>query len=463
MEARRPRDGERRIHPAWCTAFFLVIVVALSVMTWGMFTGRFRSTVSVTVTAERAGLVLEPGGKVKMRGVEVGRVESVVGGNRPVALKLQIYRDQIQHIPDNVSAQIRATTAFGAKYVDLIYPEHPSSGRLANGAVVISRNVTTEVNTVFENIVGVLRQVDPPKLNAAISALAQGVRGQGQRIGDATTAANDVLLALNSRSETVHADWRSLKAFSDTYSAAADDIVAILDAASTTSTTITNHAADLDALLLDTIGFARSGANLLAPNRQNLIEGVNTLEPTTNLLLKYSPSYTCLLVGAKLWYDKLGKRAAGGNGRTAILDATLLWGSDPYVYPDNLPIVAARGGPGGKPSCGSLPDASKDFPVQALVTNTGWGTGLDYRPNPGIGHPFWVDYFPVTRAVPEPPSYRGLGPPAPGPIPYPGAPPYGAPLYGPGGVALWPGVPPAQPPDTPVTAPPAPDAAQPAP
>jgi phospholipid/cholesterol/gamma-HCH transport system substrate-binding protein len=28
---------------------------------------------------------------------------------------------------------------------------------------------------------------------------------------------------------------------------------------------------------------------------------------------------------------------------------------------------------------------------------------------------------------------------------YPGAPAYGAPLYGPGGVPLWPGVPPAGP------------------
>ena len=128
------------------------------------------------------------------------------------------------------------------------------------------------------------------------------------------------------------------------------------------------------------------------------------------------------------------------------LDVALLLGNDPYAFPDNLPIVAAKGGPGGAPGCGSLPDATKNFPVRQLITNTGWGTGLDIRPNPGIGHPCWANYFPTTRAVPEPPSIRQCLPgPAIGPVPYPGAPPYGAPLYGPGGAPLWPGVAPATP------------------
>ena len=68
-------------------------------------------------------------------------------------------------------------------------------------------------------------------------------------------------------------------------------------------------------------------------------------------------------------------------------DVAILFGNDQYQYPDNLPIVAAKGGPGGKPGCGSLPDATKKFPVRELVTNTGWGTGLDIRPNWGVGRP----------------------------------------------------------------------------
>ncbi len=99
-----------------------------------------------------------------------------------------------------MQAQIQATTAFGAKFVDLVYPADPSAARLSAGAVLISKNVSTEVNTVFENLVDLLDMIDPAKLNAVLTAVADGVRGQGERIGQATTDLNQVLQALNARS-----------------------------------------------------------------------------------------------------------------------------------------------------------------------------------------------------------------------------------------------------------------------
>ena len=440
------RPGEHRIRPAWWALILLVAVAVFFFVTSAFFGGTFRSFVPVTLTSDRAGLVMETGAKVKMNGVQVGRVSQIRGGNQTVGLQLEIDPDKVKYIPGNVQAQITATTAFGAKYVDLIYPENPSPQRLAAGAVLHSRNVSTEVNTVFQNLVDVLKLVDPAKLNAVLTALADGFRGQGERMGEAITDLNQVLLAVNPRSETIRADWRSFKNLSDTYNVAAQDILTVLSAASTTSTTVTNHASALDSLLLNVIGFGRAGVDLLAPNQKNLIDAINILEPTTDLLMKYSPEYTCMLNGAKWFLDNGGYDAWGGNGRTAVFDIALLLGNDPYMYPDNLPIVGAKGGPGGKAGCGSLPDASKNFPVRALVTNTGWGTGLDIRPNPGIGFPGWANYFPVTRAVPQAPSIRNLfGGPAPGPIPHPGAPPYGADLYADDGTPLWPGLPTAPP------------------
>jgi phospholipid/cholesterol/gamma-HCH transport system substrate-binding protein len=443
-------DREEGLHPGWATLILVLVLAAAIWLTYALFTGTFRRSVPVTLTSDRAGLVMETNAKVKLRGVQVGRVAAISGGREPVVLKLEINRDQLKNIPANVEAQIRATTVFGAKFVDLVYPSDPSSQRLAAGQVLSSRNVSTEVNTVFENVVLVLDTIDPAKLNSTLSALAEGVRGQGERIGQATTDANQVLLELNPRNETIRADWRALKDFNDTYSVAAQDILTILNAVSTTSATITSHAKQLDALLLATIGLSNSGISLLAPNQANLIKAINVLEPTTNLLYKYSPEYTCLLVGAKTLLDTGGYEAPGGNGRTLVLDTALSLGDDPYHYPANLPVIGAKGGPGGKPSCGSLPDVAQNWPVRNLVTNTGFGTGVDWRPNPGIGFPAWANYLPVTRAVPEPPSIRNLfGGPAPGPIPYPGAPAYGADLYAPDGTPLWPGLPPAPPPMAP--------------
>lgn len=447
MESSR---SEGRLHPGWWTLILLAVIAGLVFVTSALFSGTFTSRIPVTLTSDRSGLVMDPGAKVKMRGVQVGTVSAITGGNEPVSLKLDIDPDQVKYIPANVGARIEATTAFGAKYVDLLYPPDPSAKRLSAGAVIQSQNVTTEVNTVFQNLVDVLRQIDPAKLNAVLSAFAEGVRGQGPVIGEATTDANQVLTALNARAGNFRTDWRSLKGFSDTYAAAAHNILAALDAAATTSTTITDNAPALDALLTGVIGFSRSGINLIGPNMDNLTHAINVLEPTTRLLMKYNPELTCLLEGGKNVLDDGFLDVTGGaNGNSVILDVALLLGKDAYNYPDNLPIVGAKGGPGGKPGCGSLPDVAKNFPVRYLVTNTGWGTGLDERPNPGIGFPGYADYFPATRAVPEPPSIRYPGGPAPGPIPYPGAPPYGAPMYAPDGTPLYPGEPPAPPPGAP--------------
>ena len=456
------KDG--RLAPAWWAAILVAVIVGVFVLSAALFNRSFNSRVPVSLASDRSGVMLEPGSKVKMRGVDVGQVASLRGGTKNVGVELELDPAQLKYIPANVEAEIKATTAFGNKFVDLIYPTNPSAQRLSAGEQLRVRNVSTEVNTVFENLVHLLNQIDPAKINAVLTTLAEGLGGQGERIGEAISAADRVLKEINPRSETIRQDFQALGAFSDTYGAAAQDLIATLDAVSTTSTTIKDHEKDLDSVLLSAIGLSNSGIDLLGPNKDNLKDTINTLEPTTALLMKYNPEYTCLLQGAKWFLDNGGYYTAGGhNGYSLIADAGLLYGNDPYIYPDNLPIVAAKGGPGGKPGCGSLPDPTKNFPVRQLVTNTGWGTGVDIRPNLGLGHPCYGNWLPATRAVPEGPSIRCPAPhgddehwnyPSPGlVVPAPG--PFGPPMN------AWPTAPappqgePAAPP-LPMSGPPSP-------
>ncbi|SDC40446.1 phospholipid/cholesterol/gamma-HCH transport system substrate-binding protein [Mycolicibacterium neoaurum] len=412
-----------KIDPIWYAPILLIVIIALTVMTALLFSGTLRTFVPVTLISDRAGLVMENGAKVKLRGVQVGEVGSIGTESGFAALHLDMYPGPFEHLPANVEAQIKSTTAFGAKYVDLIVPESgPSPDRLAPGAVLRSRNVTVEVNTVFENLQAVVQAVDPAKLNAVLAAVSESLRGKGDRIGRAITEANKVLLAVNPRMPTVQRDWQLFGQTAAAYSAAAQDIVSILDSFSTTSATITSHAQSLDTLLLSAVGFSRSGIDVIGGNQPALVRAMNLLDPTTALLMKYSPTYTCLFQGAVWFLEHGGRDALGGNGKSVIMDAAMLAGDDAYRFPQNLPKTNATGGPGGKPSCGSLPDVSQNFPVKALVTDTGWGTlPNEIRTNPGIGFPGWADYLPVTRAVPEQPSIRHPGGPAPGPGPF-GAP-----------------------------------------
>jgi len=432
-----------KIDPIWWAPVLLLVIAAITTLTALLFSGALRKTVPLTVVSDRAGLVMENGAKVKLRGVQIGEVTSIgaehAGGANLSTLRLKIDPGPFQYLPNNVEAEIKSSTAFGAKYVDLVVPTDGASGRLAPGAVLRSRNVTVEVNTVFENLQSVVRSIDPAKLNSVFTAVAEAVRGKGERIGQAITDANNILLAVNPRMPTVQQDWRLFGQTAQAYSVAAQNILSILDSFTTTSATITSNAGALDNLLLSAVGFSQSGINTIGANQPALVRAMNILDPTTALFLKYSPTYTCLFQGAQWFLDHGGRDALGGNGKSVIMDAALLAGDDPYRYPDNLPVTNAKGGPGGRPSCGSLPDASKNFPVKYLVTDTGFGTGLDVRPNPGIGFPGFANYFPATKGVPEEPRIRYPGGPAPGPPPpYPGGPAYGAPEYAPDATPLYP-------------------------
>ena len=157
MKRKRRTAG---LHPAVWTLILVVLLTAGGVLTVLAFNRDLQPYARVSLVSDRAGLVMDPGAKVKLRGVEVGRVSSIEPNGR-VKLQLELYPDQLKYIPANVEAQITAPTAFGAKYVELITPAQPSTKRLAAGAVLRSRNVSTEVNTTFQNLVGVLEPDRP--------------------------------------------------------------------------------------------------------------------------------------------------------------------------------------------------------------------------------------------------------------------------------------------------------------
>jgi len=58
-----------------------------------------------------------------------------------VSLKWRIDASQTSTYPPTSKAEIKATTAFGNKFVDLIYPDQPTRNGCLAGQVLHSRNV----------------------------------------------------------------------------------------------------------------------------------------------------------------------------------------------------------------------------------------------------------------------------------------------------------------------------------
>ena len=438
-----PRPGEQRLHAEWWTVILLLAIVVFFFVTATLFAGTFRSYVPVTLTVGpvRAGDGNRRQGQDARRPGRPGRRSHGRSRARP-ALKLEIDPDQINYIPANVGAQIKATTAFGAKYRRPDLPERPqpaTAGR-RRGVEVEQRHHRGQ------------HRLPEPGQPARQDRSGQTQR-DADRVGRRRARPGPTDRRGHHRRSTrccwrstpaatrCREDWRSFKSFNDTYAAAAHrhpDHPRSPAAPPAPPSPTSAIAAGLSAAQHDWL--PNSGINLLGPNVDNAGPRGQRPGADDQPAAQVQPRLYLLVAGREL--DSRPRRLRRLGRQTAsrpILDVALLLGNDPYQYPDNLPIVAAKGGPGGKPGCGSLPDATKNFPVRQLVTNTGWGTGLDFRPNPGLGHPCWADWFPVTRAVPQPPSIRQCLPgPAPGPDMGPGMPPYGAAWYGPGGVPLWP-------------------------
>src|SRR6267154_926658 len=106
MEIRR--NG---IHPIWWAFGLFAAAAALVLASLALFLGTFRTYVPITLESDRAGLVMESGAKIKLHGVEVGQVADIRSANGSARLRLDIYPSQVEYIPENVGAQIRATTA----------------------------------------------------------------------------------------------------------------------------------------------------------------------------------------------------------------------------------------------------------------------------------------------------------------------------------------------------------------
>jgi ABC-type transporter Mla subunit MlaD len=111
-----------KIDPIWYAPILFILIGALIALTAVLFNGTLRSFVAVTLISDRAGLVMENGAKVKLRGVQVGEVGGIGTHDGLASLNLKLDPGPFKYLPSNVEAEIKSSTAFGAKYVDLIVP-----------------------------------------------------------------------------------------------------------------------------------------------------------------------------------------------------------------------------------------------------------------------------------------------------------------------------------------------------
>lgn len=319
-------------------------IVALSI---GLFRGSFTESVPVIVLSERAGLVMNADAKVKLHGAQVGSVQSIESlPDGRAKLHLAMDPSYLDIIPANVRVDIASTTVFGSKFVELIPPENPSAQALTAGQVLDAGHVTVEINTVFQQLSTVLQKIEPTKLNETMGALATAMDGRGDQIGQMLSDFDGFLATIDPSLPTMEHELTVAPEVFDAYADAAPDLVATVEASTRMSETLVEEQTNLDTLLISVIGLADTGTDVIGSNRGAITDVMRLLVPTTDLTNEYNAALTCGLGGAVELAKAPGTPLPGG-----LLLQTVVLGQERYRYPQNLPKVAATGGP----QCTDLP------------------------------------------------------------------------------------------------------------
>jgi phospholipid/cholesterol/gamma-HCH transport system substrate-binding protein len=328
-----------------------------------------------------------------------------------------VYPRYLRLIPANVNADLKATTVFGGKYVSLTAPKNPSPQRITPQTVIDARSVTTEINTLFQTITSIAEKVDPVKLNLTLSAAAQALAGLGDRFGQSIVNGNAILDDVNPQLPQARHDIHALAALGDTYANGAPDLFDFLNSAVITSRTLNQQQKDLDQALLSAAGFGNTGADIFERGGPYLGRGAADLVPTAEVLDTYSPELFCMVRNFHDVEPKIAAGTGGYDGTSLKAYSTLLSGAgllanpvaavatvaslfgglagvvggapNPYIYPENLPRVNARGGPGGAPGCWQ-PITRDLWPAPALVMDSG-NTLAPYN-HLDTGSPYAIEY-----------------------------------------------------------------------
>lgn len=350
---------------------FILVALLLVVLMVEQYNKAFTPVDHVTVKSDRAGLQLVAHSDVKVRGLIVGEVRHISQTPTGASIELAINPGKAKLIPAGSSARMLPKTVFGEKYVDLVPPTSqigPAAGpHLRNGSVIAQDKSTTavEVTQVLDDVIPLLREVPPAKLNATLNALATALQGRGQQIGELIEGGDSYLKKINQHLPTIVHDLHQVATVSDNLSGAAPDLITIMQNLQVTNQTIVDKQRQFVATLSKGINLTDKVTPFAEDNENKIVGAQIANRKALALLARYSLGIPCVFQGM----SKLQSR---------LIDA--MGGRQPGVHV-TLELVKPRPGykPGldnpeygdyRKPRCYGLPDPKVPFPSYQLLDGT---------------------------------------------------------------------------------------------
>ncbi|MFB7597144.1 MCE family protein [Streptomyces sp. NPDC056160] len=327
---------------------FLVVPALLIWLAVAVYDKQFTDSDPVVVETGSVGNEMHLGAEVKLRGVVVGEVRSIDATDHGARLTLALRPGALAHIPSDVRAQMLPTTLFGARFVALVPPPHPSGTLLQAGDTIPqdrSANAV-ELQQVLDNVLPMLTAVQPQKLSATLSAVSRALEGRGAKLGDTLTQLDAHLRKFNPELPTLNQDLKELVKVSQVYADAAPDIVTALTDFTTTTGTLAEKDSQLAATFGATTRTAEDLTSFLRQNKDDIIRLSATSKPTLRLLSEYSSAFPCTLRTLADFVPRMDKVLGKGTDQPGLhVDVTTVRSRGAYVPGRDTPSYDASGGP----------------------------------------------------------------------------------------------------------------------
>ncbi len=317
-----PVPRKRHI-PAVITGPLVIALVAAAAflgIKWAY--GGFRPYYTLSLDLPKASQLLTTGSDVRMRGVVVGKIQSIQLRQRTVHLTLQM--DKQYKVPSSATAFVDLKTLLGAKYVDLRF-DHYGAPFLTDGAHIQSTHVGPELEDVLADGVSVLDAIRPNDLATVVGTLAHASAGHGVDVARS--------LRVNAQLSTIFAgtldsQLRALHDFKVIFGALRNSGVDLNNLADAINQGVPVYASpqaqkDLDRALRALVPFSNNLADLFILNRSDWDRLIDNGDTVLGAIAARPDGLRSLIAGLYHYVQKLGGdpiQVGDGSGAAGFTD-----------------------------------------------------------------------------------------------------------------------------------------------
>jgi phospholipid/cholesterol/gamma-HCH transport system substrate-binding protein len=324
--AEPPRSWSWRL--VWMGVALVALLVAVVAFVLESFGGAFSTYAVAQAELPASSTAVALGAPVEYRNVTVGTVASQ-GKSAPgglVVLTLHMQRSMLHVIPARVRATETPVSFFGDPYVELVAPASPGAARLRPGSTIsaLQGGETGSLQATLGSLDNLLTKLQPAELDAALTALASGLQGNGTSLGHNLVKTNTYFEQMLPLWPTLVSNLNTLVPVANQFASSTPDILQILANQTTTATTVNDQASGVRQAL--------GGGEVLAGETASLLNAIQ--QPFAVLAADSGPFLTAISQNPHEISQLLSGLDAWANAWIAAES------SGPYLDLDQTEVVA---------------------------------------------------------------------------------------------------------------------------